>query len=188
MELVTNALKLTPTNPGFIQGRNAILAAEAAIAGVPGAPTAPGNFDPFGLHGGPDKCMIINVFAKRGLGLNASAGSPTNINDQVADWTEVDPNDQSICKDYTLATSETAVKDAMNIYPNPAKNEFFIKAGKNIAGKVVVEIYDASGKMVSNQRINPTEAVNTQNLTNGVYMVKVSGMGVNYSSKLMIKK
>ncbi|KMQ72685.1 T9SS-dependent M36 family metallopeptidase [Chryseobacterium koreense] len=188
LELVTNALKLTPTNPGFIQGRNAILAAEAAIAGVPGAPTAPGNFDPFGLHGGPDKCMIINVFAKRGLGLNASAGSPTNINDQVADWTEVDPNDQSICKDYTLATSETAVKDAMNIYPNPAKNEFFIKAGKNIAGKVVVEIYDASGKMVSNQRINPTEAVNTQNLTNGVYMVKVSGMGVNYSSKLMIKK
>ena len=59
---------------------------------------------------------------------------------------------------------------------------------KNILGKVNVEIFDASGKLVSSQKMSATEAVNTQNLANGVYVVKVSGLGVNYSSKLMIKK
>lgn len=55
-------------------------------------------------------------------------------------------------------------------------------------GKVNVEIFDASGKLVSSQKISSSEAVNTQALPNGVYVVKVSGLGVNYSSKLMIKK
>lgn len=182
LQLVTNALKLTAANPTFIDGRNALLMAEAQAAGVPTVTP----YDPKTAIGGPDKCMIINAFARRGLGLDAAAGSKTDINDQVADYTEVSLTDPEICK--TMATNETAANGALNIYPNPAKNEFFIKSAKNILGKVGVEIFDASGKLVSSQKINAADAVNTQNLPNGVYVVKVSGMGVNYSSKLMIKK
>lgn len=162
LQLVYNALGLQGCNPGFIEGRNAIIAAEQAATG------------------GADKCMIWNVFAKRGLGVNAASGSKTNINDQVEDF--------NVPADCLMATNEAGVKDALSIYPNPAKNEFFIKSGKAIAGKVLVEIFDASGKVVSSQRMSADAAVNTQTLTNGVFVVKVSGLGVNYSSKLMIKK
>ena len=81
-----------------------------------------------------------------------------------------------------------ASNKSKSIYPNPAKDEFFIKTATNVLGKVNVQIYDASGKLVSSQKISSSEAVNTQALPNGVYIVKVEGLGVSYSSKLMIKK
>ncbi|MGZ5210661.1 MAG: T9SS-dependent M36 family metallopeptidase [Kaistella sp.] len=166
LQLVVDGLKLTPTSPGFIQGRDAILAAEENTSQ------------------GKDKCMIWEVFAKRGLGVNASAGSKTNINDQVEDFTK--PVSDLRCT--TMSTEDVNADQAFSIYPNPAKNEFFLKSAKNISGKVIVEIFDASGKLVFSQKISSTDAVNTQTLVNGVYVVKVSGLGVNYSSKLMIKK
>lgn len=166
LQLVVDALKLTPSNPGFIQGRDAILAAEAATTGK------------------ADRCMIWEVFAKRGLGANASAGLQTNINDQVEDFTK--PTDDPACT--FLATGNVDTSKALSIYPNPAKNEFFLKSTNNIVGKVSVEIFDASGKLISSQKIAASDAVNTQSLVNGVYVVKVSGLGVNYSSKLMIRK
>ncbi|MBU8881788.1 T9SS-dependent M36 family metallopeptidase [Kaistella sp. DKR-2] len=166
LQLVVDALKLTASNPGFVAGRDAILAAEENTSQ------------------GKDKCMIWEVFAKRGLGVNASPGSNLNINDQVADYSEPTPDPRCT----TLAASDVNADKAISIYPNPAKNEFFLKSANKVLGKVNVEIFDASGKMVSNQKISSAEAVNTQALPNGVYVVKVSGVGVNYSSKLLIKK
>lgn len=166
LQLVMDGLKLQTCNPTFIDGRNAILAAEEATTQ------------------GKDKCLIWSVFAKRGLGLNASAGEKTILNDQVEDFTE--PAADPRCT--ALATSDVSTNKAMSIYPNPAKDEFFIKSEKNVLGKVSVEIYDASGKLVSSQKISSTDAVSTQALPNGVYVVKVVGLGVQYSSKLMIKK
>lgn len=163
LQLVVDALKLQACNPTFIDGRNAILQAE------------------INTTGGEDRCMIWDVFAKRGLGVNASAGLKTNINDQVQDFTTP--------ADCTLATNESGnAANAVSLYPNPAKNEFFLKSGKNVMGKINVTIYDASGKLVSSQKIAASEAVNTQSLPNGIYVVKVDGLGIQYSSKLMIKK
>ena len=162
LQLVMDGLKLQGCNPGFIEGRNAIIAADLAATG------------------GADKCMIWKTFAARGLGLNASGGSKTNINDQVENF--------EVPADCLLATSDVSANKAISIYPNPAKNEFFLKSATNILGKVSVEIFDASGKLISSQKISSSDAVNTQSLTNGVYIVKVTGLGVQYSTKLMIKK
>lgn len=167
LQLVTNALKLQVCNPTFINGRDAILAAELATTG------------------GADKCLIWRAFAKRGLGTGASAGVKTNINDQVESYT--------VPADCVLATDEsTSVRNnAISIYPNPAKNEFFINFPKNTLGKVNVEIYDMSGKLVSTEsKISPDskKAISTDVLANGVYMVKVIGLGIESSSKLIIKK
>lgn len=119
---------------------------------------------------------------KRGVGVNASAGSKTNINDQVEDFT--------VPAECALATNEVTAAKGFSIYPNPAKNEFYLNFKNNILGKVNVEIYDASGKLVSNQQIDPSarEAINTQKLPNGAYVVKASGIGLNYSSKMIINK
>ncbi|WP_230379809.1 T9SS-dependent M36 family metallopeptidase [Kaistella gelatinilytica] len=164
LQNVVNGLKLQACNPTFIDGRDAILAAEAANT----------------TTGGADKCMIWNVFAARGLGIDASAGSKTDINDQTYSY--------DVPAECVLATNDVNATKAFSIYPNPAKNEFFLKSNKSILGKVNVEVFDASGKLVSSQKIAATEAVNTQALPNGVYVVKVTGLGVEYSSKLMIKK
>lgn len=167
LQLVTDALKLQACNPTFVDGRNAILAAELSTTG------------------GTDRCMIWRAFAKRGLGLNASAGAKTNINDQVQDF--------SIPDDCVLSTNETSsVKNTpISIYPNPAKNEFFIDFPKNTLGKVNVEIYDMSGKLVSTEnKISPDakKAISTDKLVNGTYLVKVKGLGIDTASKVIINK
>lgn len=167
LQLVTDALKLQACNPTFIDGRNAILAADLAKTG------------------GADKCMIWNTFARRGLGVNASAGTKTDINDQVEDFT--------VPADCILGTNE--VNDIKNnkisIYPNPAKDEFYISFPNKILGTVNVDVYDMSGKLiVSENKVLPNskKSFSTTNIPNGVYVVKVNGLGIDLSTKLIIKK
>lgn len=167
LQLVTDALKLQACNPNFVTGRNAILAAEMATTQ------------------GADRCMVWRTFAARGLGLYADAGSATDINDQFGDFT--------VPADCVLSTDEVknTKSNAISIYPNPAKNEFFINFPKNTMGKVNVEIFDMSGKLVASEyKVSADEkkAINTSSLINGTYIVKVKGLGIDTSSKLLIKK
>lgn len=167
LQLVTDALKLQPCYPTFVSGRDAILQAELATTG------------------GVDKCMIWRVFAKRGLGTGASAGLANNINDQTESFTLPEG-----CS--ALSTEEVNIaKNKISIYPNPAKDEFFINFPSNTVGKVSLEIYDMSGKLVSSEdKISPDakKAVSTSNLVNGAYMVKVKGLGIDATSKVIVKK
>lgn len=63
MALVTEGLKLQPCSPGFVDGRDAILAADLA------------------LYGGANECIIWDAFAKRGLGVSADQGSSNSRSD-----------------------------------------------------------------------------------------------------------
>lgn len=166
LQLVTDALKLQTCNPTFIDGRNAILSAEMLTTK------------------GEDRCMIWKNFAKRGLGLNALAGNKMNISDQVEDF--------SIPKDCTDGNSNIAIdRSLVRIYPNPAKEEFFIYLKDHAIGNVYVQIYDMSGKLVlSENRSSPDSRiqVSTKDFENGVYVVKLLGMGIDISSKIIIKK
>src|SRR5690606_24234943 len=65
MSLVVEALKIQPCNPGFIDGRDAILMADKI------------------LYGGVNQCIIWEAFAKRGLGYSASQGSSSSKTDGV---------------------------------------------------------------------------------------------------------
>lgn len=65
MNLVTNGLKLQPCNPGFVDGRDAILEADQL------------------LYNGIHECLIWNAFANRGLGFSADQGDADNRFDQV---------------------------------------------------------------------------------------------------------
>lgn len=63
MALVIEGMKLQPCSPGFVDGRDAILAADIAI------------------YGGANQCIIWDAFAKRGLGYSASQGSSSSRSD-----------------------------------------------------------------------------------------------------------
>ncbi|WP_260446422.1 T9SS-dependent M36 family metallopeptidase [Chryseobacterium lactis] len=167
LQLIMDGLKLQVCNPSFIEGRDAILKAELATTQ------------------GADKCMIWNVFAKRGLGLNANAGVKSNITDQVENF--------DVPEECLLATNEvkTVKESRISIYPNPARDEFYINFPSNTLGKVNVELYDMSGKMVSSEdKISPDakKAISTANLINGTYIVKIKGLGFESSSKVIVRK
>lgn len=164
VQLVLDGLKLQECQPTFVSGRDAILAAE------------------MNTTGGADRCMIWKVFARRGVGVNASAGSKTVLNDQVPDFT--------IPADCLLGTDE--IKDmetAVVLYPNPARSEFQIKiSNKKLLGKVKVDILDFSGKTVSSFHkvdLNIENHFNINGLPTGVYVVKISGLDFQKSIKLI---
>lgn len=69
MELVTEALKIQGCSPGFVDGRDAILAADQLI------------------NGGANTCLIWNAFADRGLGNTANQGNSNSRTDQTEDFT-----------------------------------------------------------------------------------------------------
>lgn len=64
-QLVMDGMKMQTCSPGFVDGRDAILAADTA------------------LTGGANQCEIWRGFAKRGLGFSASQGSSANRSDGV---------------------------------------------------------------------------------------------------------
>lgn len=66
IQLVMDGMKFQVCRPGFVDGRDAILAADVA------------------LTGGANQCEIWRGFAKRGLGFGASQGSSNNRSDGVA--------------------------------------------------------------------------------------------------------
>lgn len=69
LNLVTEAMKLQPCSPGFVDGRDAILAADQAI------------------YNGEYNCLIRKAFARRGLGDNASQGNTGSQTDGSQDFT-----------------------------------------------------------------------------------------------------
>ena len=178
LQLVMDALKLQPCNPTFVQGRDAILAADQASTN------------------GANKCLIWNTFAKRGLGVNASAGALNGLafganqplpemSDQVEDL-----NVPAECQ--VLAVNEVKNSKGISIYPNPVRNEFTIQTPSNVnlSGITTVSIYDFTGKLVSQKSINLNKqsTISAANLINGAYIVKVNNNSIDYTQKIIVSK
>ncbi|MCQ9640645.1 T9SS-dependent M36 family metallopeptidase [Chryseobacterium sp. WG14] len=178
LQLVMDALKLQQCNPTFAQGRDAILAADQATTN------------------GENKCMIWSAFAKRGLGVNASAGNLNglviganqplpDINDQVEDFTV-----PAECAN--LAVKEASASKGISIYPNPVKSEFTIQVpdGMNASGITTVSIYDFTGKLMTTENINLNKQtkISADKLINGVYIVKIKNNTIDYSQKIIVSK
>jgi len=63
LNLVVEAMKLTACDPGFVDGRDAILQADN------------------NLYGGANQCVIWSAFARRGVGLSANQGNTNSTSD-----------------------------------------------------------------------------------------------------------
>ena len=61
-------------------------------------------------------------------------------------------------------------KTKLSVYPNPAKNEFFVSG---LDREEAVEIRNAAGRIVLEQKVNPAQPVRTDKLLNGLYLIKV---------------
>lgn len=70
LQLVMDGMKLQACEPGFVDGRDAILLADQIN------------------NGGANQCLIWEAFARRGLGAGADQGSSNNLGDGVVNFDE----------------------------------------------------------------------------------------------------
>lgn len=92
MNLVMTGMKIQPCSPGFVDGRDAILAADQM------------------LYGGSHECLIWEVFANRGLGYSADQGSSFDRADQTGAFDlppgmDHETNATVSCSDYVWAVN-----------------------------------------------------------------------------------
>ena len=106
LALVTEGMKLQPCSPGFVDGRDAILAADQA------------------LYGGAYQCAIWEAFARRGLGFSASQGSSSSKSDGTEafdlppSFTSLDVPDQ-VCLAGGVVTGLSGGNPAGGVYSGP---------------------------------------------------------------------
>lgn len=161
MQLVIDGLKLQPCSPGFVNGRDAILLADELA------------------NGGANRCLIWNVFAKRGLGLSASQGSSFNRFDQTEAF--------DVPEDCVLSTPGHSLNN-FSIYPNPTDGNVSIHSVKDM-GASVVSVFDINGRKVFSQEIvmNGTVSLDINELKTGLYIVKLDGDNYTHTFKLIVK-
>ncbi|WP_298341178.1 T9SS-dependent M36 family metallopeptidase [uncultured Algibacter sp.] len=169
MQIVMDGLKLQPCNPGFVDGRDAILAADIA------------------LTGGEDQCMIWEVFAARGLGLNANQGSPLLRVDQTEDFTMPDPSDPSLANCTTLSAAKFNTND-YSIFPNPTSSLITLKAKKDL-GDVTLTLVDINGREVKTLKTSLIGEVDmdVSAVQSGLYILNIKGDYIDTNEKIVIK-
>lgn len=106
LALVMEGMKLQPCSPGFVDGRDAIFAADIA------------------LYGGANECVIWDAFAKRGLGLSADQGSSGSKTDGTEAFdtpsgmaTITAPND--VCEGSVVLTNLSGGTPFGGVYSGP---------------------------------------------------------------------
>lgn len=159
MHLVIEALKLQPCGPGFVDGRDAILAADQI------------------LYDGANECLIWNVFANRGLGFGADQGDPLSRTDQVEAF-DIPPS--------CIGGLAENKSDIVSIYPNPTNHSVTIYFN-NLPTVDKVVLTDVQGKVVfetSNLKAADL-TIDMSRLTSGVYTLSVTGNTGHTSHKVV---
>lgn len=161
LQLVIDGLKLQPCNPGFVDARDAILAADKMN------------------NNGADSAIIWSTFARRGLGYSADQGTTASRTDGTAAF-DLPPNTST-------GLNELNKESGMSFWPNPNQGEFEILMPKG-ATTIDVALYDITGKQVYNQTLTGTETVtiNAKGLPIGVYILKTQSNGKIFTGKLLI--
>ncbi len=115
--------------------------------------------------------------------INATANNGKTINRPMVGergpWKiEVD------CK--SVSTKNKILSNKFKIFPNPTKKAFQIETGLNAKSKVT--IFDYSGKAILNlEEYDFQSKINTSNLSNGIYLVKIDFNKNSIYKKMIIK-
>ena len=163
LNLVTTGLKLTPCGPGFVSGRDAILAADRLL--YPDA-ARPGE----GRHYG----AVWRAFARRGVGVGASQGLATSTTDGTA----------SFALPGGVAAERSAEGVASRLVltgPNPFTAATTLALTLDAPQHVRVDVLDGLGRRVAVLHDGPVAAgealalrVAAAGLPSGVYVVRAA--------------
>ncbi|GAL00105.1 metalloprotease MEP2 [Nonlabens ulvanivorans] len=159
MQLILDGMKLQPCNPGFVDGRDAILQADMIA------------------NSGVNSDRIWEVFAARGLGFSATQGDSNNRFDQIEAFDTPAP----------LSNDNESI-NSFNIFPNPTNGLVSI-ASLNQVNNGLLTIYDFNGRIVFNKTSNFNEIVKVDlsSLKAGIYLISISGEDINHVEKIVVK-
>jgi hypothetical protein len=129
LQLIIDGMKLAPCTPGFVDARDAILAADVVLTG--------------GLNG----CAIWRAFAVRGLGASASQGSANSYIDGVEAF-DLPAQCEGVAVGDGPPARAPSTAHTLQVHPNP----FYPRTNLSITlvsrGEAVLEIYDLQGRLV----------------------------------------
>lgn len=141
-----------------------------------------------GHYGGTDEIrfgLAQNTYESSVLGFTAadelfSLSSPSAVMIRLID-------------DPTANVEEMTNNFGMSVYPNPANANTTVTFELNNEANVSVNVTDLAGKVVYTQALGTVNgsqevALNTESLTNGVYMVNLSVNGTVSTQKLVVRK
>ncbi|SFQ65087.1 M36 family metallopeptidase [Hymenobacter arizonensis] len=176
LKLVLDGLKLQVCNPGFLDGRDALLRADTVT-------NRAANAD-----------LIWNVFARRGMGANAVQGPRVNGVPTVG----------GVVQGFNLPLGTrvialsnkngNVVGNALEAYPNPAQEKLTVRTQLNSAVPMQVIIVDLLGKTVLRSVSVPAARMqqnglelNTSSIATGVYVVRVTTSEGTFTTKVSIQ-
>ena len=176
LKLVLDGCKLQVCNPGFLDGRDALLRADSVTNRAANA------------------ALIWNVFARRGMGYSAVQGDRTNGTPRVTGIVEafdIPPGTRVIA---LAAKNGATIGSPLEAYPNPAQGTLTVRTQLGSSAPVQVAMLDLLGKVVL--RSAPVSAgqmqqsgveLNTTRLASGVYVVRVTTSEGTYSTKVSVQ-
>lgn len=166
MQLVIDGLKLQPCSPGFVDGRDAILAADMTN------------------YGGANQCLIWSVFARRGVGYSAQQGSSFNAFDQTEAF-DMPPTSELDCTGWGTTGFD---QDYFQMYPNPTHGILNIASSK-IQGEIQVNLFDINGRKVIGKMIemNGAATLDVSGLSSGIYVVQFISDEKTQTEKLIVQ-
>jgi extracellular elastinolytic metalloproteinase len=166
MQLVMDGLKLQPCDPGFVDGRNAILKADSLDFGAEHA------------------CLIWNAFARRGLGYGASQGSSFSVNDQVEAF-----DVPAGCELVGVPENLSRLPGGFVLLPNPARSSVLLQTGAPLRQSAVVRVVAMDGRQAREHRFTGGEELrmDLQGVAAGVYMVQMEVGGKRLQERLVVE-
>jgi hypothetical protein len=169
MQLLLDALKFAPCNPGFLDLRDAILAVDTVSTN------------------GLNQCLIWEVFANRGMGYVAEQGSEFSRVDQVEDFSLPPDNSPSLANCEVLGINDY-YQNQIKVYPNPATNFIYVKSSLNLQS-LGFEIYDINGRIVKSgeELFNQQLSINISDLSSGLYILNINNNDFETNYKIIIE-
>ncbi|RSK37210.1 T9SS-dependent M36 family metallopeptidase [Hymenobacter metallilatus] len=152
LQLVLDGCKLQKCNPGFIDGRNAILQADSIN------------------NRAANSAVIWRVFARRGMGFSARQGSANSLTDQIAAYD----------LPAVLSSTKQLSEKLLEVYPNPANGQVLVRTQVGSSAPVQVELVSLLGQRVSTQQVPAARlqqegvVLNTSKVAGGVYLVRLT--------------
>lgn len=165
MRLVMEGLKLQSCRPGFLDGRNAILKADTL------------------LNGAANASLIWRTFARRGMGFNAVQGLSNSTTDNTAGFS----------LPTVLSSNKRLSEQMLEVYPNPARDQVVVRTQVSSKTAVSVQLLTLMGQVVRTQSVSAASlqqngaTVNTAELANGVYVVRLTTSEGTITKKVAVQ-
>lgn len=165
IQLMMDGLKLQACNPGFVDGRDAILLADQL------------------LTGGQNECLLWNAFARRGLGLSADQGSSDSRFDQVEAFDVPIP-----C--LSVGVEEQRTMHSLRLMPNPASGQVRMVLAAPAGKDAELRILAADGRMARTLRVQAGTielTVDIAGLAPSLYLVELRSEGTVLMERLVVE-